>query len=66
MGIISPRIIIYYNIEDITVKEGDKVHTKQSIGTVHTNKSTGRSILKFSIFKDTKFLNPQKWIYKLK
>jgi len=59
-------ISTYYNIEDITVKEGDKVHTKQSIGTVHTNKSTGRSILKFSIFKDTKFLNPQKWIYKLK
>jgi len=59
-------ISTYYNIEGITVKEGDRVLTKQSIGTVHTNKSTGRSILKFSIFKDSKFLNPQKWIYKLK
>ena len=59
-------ISTYYNIEDISVKEGDRVTTKQSIGKVHTNKLTGRSILKFSIFKDTKFVNPQKWIYKLK
>lgn len=59
-------ISTYYNIEDISVKEGDKVSTKQSIGKVHTNKLTGRSILKFSIFKDTQFVNPQKWIYKLK
>jgi len=59
-------ISTYYNIEGISVKEGDRVLTKQSIGTVHTNKLTGRSILKFSIFKDSKFLNPQKWIYRLK
>jgi len=59
-------ISTYYNIEGITVKEGDRVLTKQSIGKVHTNKLTGRSILKFSIFKDSKFLNPQKWIFKLK
>ncbi len=59
-------ISTYYNIEAISVKEGDRVLTKQSIGKVHTNKLTGRSILKFSIFKDNKFLNPQKWIFKLK
>lgn len=59
-------ISTYYNIEDISVKEGDRVLTKQSIGKVHTNKLTGRSILKFSIFKQSKFLNPQKWIFKLK
>ncbi len=59
-------ISTYYNIEAISVKEGDRVVTKQSIGKVHTNKLTGRSILKFSIFKDNKFLNPQKWIFKLK
>lgn len=58
-------ISTYYNIEDISVKEGDRVLTKQSIGRVHTNKLTGRSILKFSIFKQSKFLNPQKWIFKL-
>lgn len=59
-------ISTYYNIEAISVKEGDRVLTKQAIGKVHTNTLTGRSILKFSIFKDNKFLNPQKWIFKLK
>ncbi len=59
-------ISTYYNVENISVKEGDKITTKQPLGVVHTNSSTGRSILKFSIFKESKFINPEKWIYKLK
>lgn len=59
-------ISTYYNVDNISVKEGDKVQTKQSIGNVHTNKLTGRAILKFSIFKEKEFLNPQQWIYKLR
>lgn len=58
-------ITTYYNVEQITVKEGDKVTTKQAIGKVHTNPNTGRSIMKFSIFQNSNFLNPQKWIYKM-
>ena len=56
----------YYNLSNISVKEGDKVSTKQAIGKVHTNPGTGRSIMKFYIYKDTKFLNPQKWIFKMR
>ncbi len=59
-------ITTYYNIDQISVKEGDKVTTKQAIGKVHTNSNTGRSIIKFSIYQGAKFLNPQKWIYKMK
>ncbi len=59
-------ISTYYNIENISVKEGDKITTKQAIGIVHKNNTTGRAILKFSIFKDSHFLNPEKWIFKLK
>ena len=58
-------ITTYYNIDNILVKEGDKVTTKQKIGTVHTNSGTGRSIMKFSIYKNSKFLNPQLWIFKM-
>lgn len=58
-------ITTYYNIENITVKEGDKVKTKQSIGSVHTNSSTGKTIMKFLIYQNSKFLNPQKWIYRM-
>ncbi len=58
-------ITVYYNLENITVKEGQKVSTKQSIGEVRVNPSTGRAIMKFLIFKDTKKMNPQSWIYKM-
>ena len=58
-------ISTYYNIEDIKVNVGDKVTTKQTIGKVHTNSRTGRSIMKFSIYKSSQFLNPQQWIYKM-
>ncbi|WP_271783981.1 murein hydrolase activator EnvC family protein [Aquimarina algiphila] len=58
-------ITTYYNIENITVKEGDKVATKQSIGAVRTNPTTGRAIMKFLIYQNAKRLNPQSWIYKM-
>lgn len=58
-------ISTYYNVENISVKVGDKVSTKQAIGKVHTNARTGRSIMKFSIYKSSGFLNPQQWIYKM-
>ncbi|KAA1243608.1 murein hydrolase activator EnvC [Aquimarina sp. RZ0] len=56
---------IYYNLENIAVKEGQKVSTKQSIGEVRVNPTNGRAIMKFLIFKDTKKQNPQSWIYKM-
>lgn len=58
-------ITVYYNLENISVKEGQKISTKQSIGEVRVNPRTGRAIMKFLIFKDTKKLNPQSWIYKM-
>ncbi|AXT57386.1 peptidase M23 [Aquimarina sp. AD1] len=58
-------ITVYYNLENISVKEGQKLLTKQSIGEVRVNPTTGRAIMKFLIFKDTKKLNPQSWIYKM-
>lgn len=58
-------ITTYYNIENITVKEGQKVETKQSIGAVRTNPTTGRAIMKFLIYQNAKRLNPQSWIYKM-
>ena len=58
-------ISTYYNVEKIKVKEGDKVSTKQAIGKVHTNSKTGKTVMKFSIYKDSSFLNPQQWIYRM-
>ncbi|WP_378186003.1 murein hydrolase activator EnvC family protein [Aquimarina sp. W85] len=58
-------ITTYYNIENITVKEGDQVRTKQEIGEVRVNPSTGRAIMKFLIYQNAKRLNPQHWIYRM-
>jgi len=58
-------ITTYYNIQNIKVKEGQKVVTKQAIGEVRTNPNNGRSIMKFLIYQNANRLNPQNWIYKL-
>ncbi|TPN87921.1 murein hydrolase activator EnvC family protein [Aquimarina algicola] len=58
-------ITTYYNIENITVKEGQKVATKQAIGQVRTNPTNGRAIMKFLIYQNAKRLNPQSWIYRM-
>lgn len=58
-------ITTYYNIENISVKEGQKVTTKQAIGEVRTNPTTGRAIMKFLIYQNAKRLNPQSWVYKM-
>lgn len=58
-------ISAYSNMAKIYVKAGDKVTTKQPIGEVFTNPSNGETILNFSIFKETKTVNPAEWIYKM-
>lgn len=58
-------ITAYSNMAKIFVKKGDKVSTKEIIGQVFTNPSDGKSILNFSIFKETKTVNPAEWIYRM-
>jgi murein hydrolase activator len=55
-------ITTYSNLEGVNVSKGQKVSTKQTIGTVHFNTFTGKAILKFLIFQNTTKLNPQSWI----
>ncbi|MEL6810652.1 MAG: peptidoglycan DD-metalloendopeptidase family protein [Bacteroidota bacterium] len=58
-------ITIYNNLATVLVKPGDKVTTKQSIGTVFTHPQTGRSLLKFYVYQNTKKMNPADWVYKM-
>ena len=58
-------ISLYSNLKSIQVIKGQKLGLQQSIGTVHTNKVSGKSILKFQIWRDTKKQNPQYWLLKL-
>lgn len=54
---------VYSNLREVEVKKGDKVNTKQTIGTVFTDNDEGdKSILKFQIWKESTKLNPEQWI----
>jgi septal ring factor EnvC (AmiA/AmiB activator) len=58
-------ISVYKNLDNVTVQKGDLVKTKQEIGKIHTDKSTGKTILAFVLFKEIKRQNPEEWVYKI-
>jgi len=58
-------ISAYKNLDNVLVKKGDKISTKQEIGTIHTDATTGKTILAFSLFKETNIQNPEQWVYKM-
>lgn len=54
---------VYSNLREVVVKKGDKVSTKQNIGTVYFDKDDGnKSILKFQIWYESQKLDPEIWI----
>lgn len=58
-------ITIYSNLANVTVKKGDKVKTKQDLGTIYTSPLSHKTILKFMVYQNTTLLNPTEWIYKM-
>ena len=58
-------ITVYKNLENVKVETGDKVTTKQTIGTIFTDKITGKTILGFVLSNNTKTQNPRSWIYRM-
>ncbi len=53
---------VYTNLENITVKTGDKVNTKERIGTVYYNAKDDKTEVHFEIWQGTDKLNPANWI----
>ena len=53
---------VYSNLENVTVKRGDKVKTKQNLGTVHTNKTENKTELHFELLKEQNRQNPANWL----
>ncbi len=58
-------ISVYKNLDNVTVKKGDLVSTKQLLGKIHTDKTTGKTILAFVLFKEVQRQNPEEWVYKI-
>ena len=58
-------ITVYKNLENVYVHQGDKVKTKQEIGSIFTDKVTGKTILGFILSRNTDTENPASWIYRM-
>lgn len=55
---------VYCNLENVIVKRGDKVKTKQNLGTVHTSKTENKTELHFELLKEQARQNPTNWLSK--
>ncbi|MBL0340284.1 MAG: peptidoglycan DD-metalloendopeptidase family protein [Bacteroidetes bacterium] len=53
---------VYSNLEDVFVKKGDKVTTRQKIGKAYTDSDAGISELHLEIWKGTSKLDPSGWL----
>mgnify|MGYP001465628658 CR=1 FL=1 len=54
----------YQNLSQVFVKKGDKIQAGEEVGIIFTNNTSGKAILKFSIFNELKPENPQNWLSK--
>ena len=56
-------ISVYCNLSRTTVKTGDTVSTRQTLGTVFSDPAdNNRTVLHFQLRKETQKLNPELWI----
>jgi len=57
-------LTVYANLKDVYVKVGDKLTTKQSIGSIQYDDDDNKTVLHFEIWKGTTKLDPEDWIFK--
>ena len=55
-------LTVYSNLQDVSVKKGDKVKTRQVLGTVFTEQGESKSRLHFELWQGTIVLNPANWV----
>ena len=53
---------LYSNLEQVYVKPGDKVITKQPIGSIQTNDDDGKTEVHLEIWQGSNKMNPENWI----
>ncbi len=57
-------LTVYSNLLEVSVKKGDKVKTRQQIGTIFTDPDDGKTRLHFELWHGTALQNPGLWIGK--
>ena len=53
-------VTVYSNLVNVSVSQGQKVKTKQVLGTIFTDEETDKTTMNFQIWKETTKLDPQK------
>ena len=52
----------YANLKSVNVRVGQKVSTKQNIGSAATDSSTGEATVQFKLYKGSTAVNPKIWL----
>lgn len=55
-------LTVYQNLASVSVKKGDKVSTKQTLGTVAKSATSSTHELHFEIWKNDRYVNPNEWL----
>jgi septal ring factor EnvC (AmiA/AmiB activator) len=55
-------LTVYSNLEEVSVKDGQTVATKQAIGKIHTNPEDSKTDLHFEIWLGKTTQDPQEWL----
>jgi septal ring factor EnvC (AmiA/AmiB activator) len=54
----------YKNLTTLFVEKGDQVNSKEDLGVIHTDKTTGKTKLVFALWKNAIPQNPTSWLKK--
>ena len=57
-------LTIYSNLKDVYVKVGDKVKTKQNIGSIMFDDDDSKTQIHFEVWKGQTKMDPEDWLYK--
>lgn len=55
---------VYANLKEVYVKTGDKIKTKQNIGSILLDEEDGKTELHIEIWKGQTKLDPEEWLYR--
>ncbi len=55
-------LTVYSNLDEVSVKTGEMVDTKQPIGKIHTQAAEGKTELHFEVWKGKTVLDPALWL----
>ena len=53
---------VYANMENVSVKAGDKIDGLKTIGTARTDPGTGETKVHFQVYKDRTPMDPESWL----